>query len=144
MGPIWTPNPAAPGLLRLQISDQSRASPEITSDEWLDCLALETMQRRGVEHSNTWSSLEALERIKALRDSAQRATRDAIEKSTGPAPAMTDARVIDLAATAHPSRSEAKVIQAVREEAMDTYEEMMRALLRRANDRDDAEADRHE
>ncbi len=133
MGPIWTPNVGGPGLLRLQISDESRASPELTADEWSDCLALATTKNPMVQHQRKMDSLDALERIKALRDNATRLTAEALAKASGSAPPMTEARAIELAATSHPSRSEAQVKEQVRDEAMQTHQEMIDALLRSGN-----------
>ena len=70
--------------------------------------------------------------IKALRDNAIRLTTEALAKSSGSAPPMTEARAIEIAATSHPSRSEAQVKEQVRDEAMQTHQEMMDALLRSA------------
>ena len=137
---IWTPNVGGAGLLPLQISDQSRASPELTLDEWSDCLALETMKRSGRQHESMRQSLTAHERIQQLLATAKRQTADAIGRSTGKAPPMSEARLIETAATVHPSRSEAKVAEEVRDEAMQAHEAMMSALLHSANGDDDSHA----
>ena len=133
MGPIWTPNIGGAGLLRLQISDESRASPELTADEWSDCLALATTKNPMVQHQRKMDSLDALDRIKALRDNAIRLTAEALAKTSGSAPPMTEVRAIEIAATSHPSRSEKQVKEQVRDEAMQIHQEMMDALLRSAD-----------
>ncbi|MDD5177532.1 MAG: transposase [Sterolibacterium sp.] len=133
MGPIWTPNVGGAGLLKLQISDESRASPELTTEEWSDVLALTTTKRPMDQHQRKMDSLDSLERIKALRDNAMQLTAEALAKASGSAPPMTEARAIEVAATSHPSRSEAQVKEQVRDEAMQTHQEMMDALLRSAN-----------
>lgn len=137
---IWTPNVGGAGLLSLQISDQSRASPEFTWDEWADCLAIETMKRPDRAHERMLKSLSAQDRIQQLLVTAKRQTADAINRSTGKAPPMSEARLIETAATAHPSRSESKVAEEVRDEAMQAHEAMMSALLHSANGDDDSSA----
>lgn len=129
MSRIWTPNADGTSLMRLNLSDESRASPEVTCEEWADALALDTMRRSDVAHQNTMNSLDALERMKGLIASAKRQTAEALAKATGSAPTMTEARVLEVAATSDPQKSEAKTIERVRDEAMDTYMETMKALL---------------
>lgn len=133
MGPIWTPNTGGAGLLKLQISDESRASSEITVDEWSDCLALATMKNPMDQHHRKMDSLDSLNRIKALRDNAVRLTAEALAKASGSAPPMTEARAIEMAATTHPSRSEATVKEQVRDEALQSHQEMMDAILNSGN-----------
>lgn len=137
---IWTPNVGGAGLLSLQISDQSRASRELTWDEWSDCLALETMKRPDREHDRMLNSLSANDRINQLLAVAKQQTADAIDRATGKAPTMSEARAIETAATAHPSRSESKVAEEVRDEAMQAHEAMMAAILHSANSDEDAYA----
>lgn len=133
MGPIWTPNTGGAGLLKLHISDESRASPEITAEEWADCIALAAMKNPMVQHQRKMDSLDALDRIKALRDNAVRLTAEALAKASGSAPPMTEARAIEMAATNHPSRSEATVKEQVRDEALQSHQEMMDAILNSGN-----------
>jgi putative transposase len=129
MGPLWTPNHGSSGLLRLQLSDQSRASPELTREEWADVLALQTMRGAGNDHKNKMNSLDSLERITALRDRAVQLTAEAIADASGKAPTTTEARLMEVAATAHPSRSESVVRRVTRDEAMEEHERMMAAVL---------------
>ena len=137
---IWTPNVGGAGLLSLQISDQSRASRELTWDEWSDCLAIETMRRPDREHDRTLNSLSANDRINQLLAIAKQQTADAIDRATGKAPTMSEARAIETAATAHPSRSESKVAEEVLDEAMQAHEAMMAALLHSAKSDEDTYA----
>jgi hypothetical protein len=133
MGQIWTPNAGSSGLLRLQLSDQCRASPEFTFEEWTDCLALATMGRADVHHQQKMHSLDSFQRIEMLTANARRLTAEAIGKASGTAPTMTEARTIEVAATSHPSGSESKVKEAVRDEALETHQAMMDALLGAGN-----------
>ena len=129
MGPLWTPNPGSSGLLRLQLSDQSRASPELTREEWADCQALQTMRGASDDHKNKMNSLGSLQRIRALSDRAAQLTAEAIADASGKAPTTTEARLMEVAATVHPSRSESVVRQATRDEAIEEHERMMAAVL---------------
>jgi putative transposase len=133
MSSIWTPNVGGSGLFRLQISDQTRASAELTVDEWSDALAVATMQRAGTQHERTMSALDSLARIEALRASAVKLTAEAVAKSTGPVPSMTEARLMEVAANAHPSGSEAKATAQVQQDAIEQHNAMMAALLASAN-----------
>lgn len=130
---IWTPNVGGSGLIQLELSDESSVSPEVTREEWADVLAHATMQRAGEEHQRKMDSLDAHARIQAIREDAKRQTAQALAKASGKAPSMTEARVIELAATTHPSGSEAKVTDALRDESMQAHEDMMSALLQSVN-----------
>ncbi len=134
---IWTPNAGGAGLLSLHIADQSRASPELTWDEWSDCLATEAIKRPDRQHERMVHSLSAHERINQMLAVAKQQTADAIDRATGKAPSIAEARLIETAANAHPSRSESKVAEELRDEAIRTHEEMMSAILDAANDVDD-------
>jgi hypothetical protein len=133
MGTIWTPNAEGAGLLKMQISDESRASAELTAEEWSDCLALSTMKDPDVQHQRKMDSLDSLSRVRVLLENAKRLTAEADAKASGSPPPMTEARAIEMAATSHPSRSEAQVKEDLRDEAMQTHQEMMKALLSSPN-----------
>lgn len=132
MGSIWTPNAGNSGLLRLRINDESRASAELTYEEWSDVVAVATMDRPMEEHHRMMNSVESNERIMRLLENATRLTAEAVAKDSGTAPTITEARSIETA-TAHPSKSEKKAKEEARDEAMDTHQQMMDALLRSAN-----------
>ncbi len=133
MSSIWTPNVGGSGLLRLTISDQTRASPELTLDEWADSLALETMRRAGVQHAKTMSSLDSLARIEALRASAIKLTAEAIAKANGPAPTIGEARQMEVAADARAAESEGKPTRQVQQEANEDHNSLMAKLMANAN-----------
>ena len=135
---IWTPNVGGAGLLSLQISDQSRASAELTWDEWSDCLAIEAMQQPDRQHERMLHAISARERINQMLAVAKQQTTDAIDRATGKTPSISEARLIETAETAHPSRSESKVAEELRDEAMQGHEDMMSALLAGADDADDS------
>lgn len=129
MGSIWTPNAGSSGLLRLRITDESRASAELTSEEWTDVIAAATMDRPMEEHLRMMNSIESGQRIEALLENAKRLTAEAVSKASGAVPTMTEARTIETATT-HPSKSEKKVKEEARDEAMDTHQAMLNAVLR--------------
>lgn len=128
MSSIWTPNVGGSGLLRLCISDQARASAELTLDEWADSLALGTTKRAGIQHARTMNSLDSLARIEALKTAAIRLTAEAVAKAKGEVPSMGEARMMEVAATAHPSKSESKAAAQIQQEALAEHESMMAAL----------------
>lgn len=129
MGSIWTPNAGSSGLLQLRITDESRASAELTSEEWADVIAAATMDRPMEEHLRMMNSIESGQRIEALLKNAKRLTAEAVAKASGTAPTMTEARIIETTTT-HPSKSEKRVQEEARDEAMDTHQAMLDAVLR--------------
>jgi putative transposase len=126
---IWTPPSGSTGLLELRLSDQSRASSELTFDEWLDVEALRVMKAPGVEHARTVLALESLRRMTGIVDNAKRLTADAIARAAGAAPTMTDARVMEVAAGAGSSASETQTREQLRDEATEAHLAMMESLL---------------
>lgn len=133
MGRIWVPHVSGSGLMDLRLSDESSVSPEVTSEEWADVLALATMQRAGEEHQRRMDSLDSQARIQAILENAKRQTAEALAKVSGKVPSISEARAMELAATSHPSPSEAEVSEPLRDEAIQAHEEMMAALLESNN-----------
>ena len=134
VGKIWTPNTNGKGLLELSISDQSKASAEVTFDELTDSIFHTQMQRAEVEHQRTLYALQTLRKVQALRDNAKEMTRDAISKAHGTMPNMTEARIVEVACTSSPRGSESQTIEKLRDDAMEAHEEMMRAVMGVPND----------
>lgn len=134
MGPIWVPNFRGTGVLRLQLADQSRVSAEATLEEWLDCVAVQTMARSGVEHQRTSTGLRNLKAKHALLERARQLNAAALAKDSTTAPTITQARLIEVAATTHPSRSEEKTADALRDESVLQHEQDLMAILRSADD----------
>ena len=98
MSRIWTPNVGGAGLMELRLSDQSKASPELTYEDFLDPLALETVQRARVEYNNTMRALDFERRRRDLIANAKLLTAEAVAKASGATPSMTHARQMELAA----------------------------------------------
>lgn len=133
MGPIWVPNHGDKGVLRLQLADESRVSAEATLEEWSDVLAMQVMKRSDFEYDRTRISLDILQQSKALVARAKQLNAEAAAKGSGPMPTTTEARFIEVAATAHPSGSEAKTAEILRDEMVLQYEAQMNALLQCSN-----------
>jgi len=134
VGRIWTPNINGKGLLELHISDQAKTSAEVTFDELSDSIAHTQTQRPDVEHQNTLHALQTLRRVQKLRNDAIQLTQEAISKAQGVMPNMTEARAAEVACAVSPRESEAQTTEALRDEAMEAHEEMMRALLSAGDD----------
>lgn len=130
---IWVPKVDGGNLTRLDLTDESRAAPQTTYDEWLDVRAEETMRGAEVAHQQMLQALQSQERIARLRDQASQLTDEAISKASGKAPSMAEARAGEVAMNSHLSGSEATTKEAIRDEALEEHETMMAALLAGAN-----------
>lgn len=137
VGRIWTPNTNGKGLLELQISLQSQASPEVTWDEFSDAIAFKQMHSAEVEHERSLRALKALRDVEALRDRAVKLTSEAVAKAKGATPTMTEARIAEVACAHQMRASEEKAVEVLRDEAMEAHSEMMRAILRSADGEED-------
>lgn len=139
---IWTPHTSAQGLLELQISDQAKASPELTFDELADAIVFRQMQRADLDHERTVKGLEALRRMDEIKQNASRLTGEALEGDSGARPNITEARIIELAvASGMPGGgSEIRVTEKLRDEAEIAHDEMMQAVFRMADDAEDDHA----
>ena len=119
--------------MRLELSDQSRASRAMTYEEWLDVAAAETLRRPDVEHQQAMQAVQSLQRMTGIRDRAIELTGEALSKASGKAPTMAEARAAEVAMTGHPIKSEAKTKEILRDEAIEEHEALMAALLDAAN-----------
>lgn len=133
---IWTPNTNGQGLLDLQISDQARASSELTFDEWSESIVFGQMQRANVDHQRAMLRLQGNRLKDEIKQKAQRLTDEAVARSHGIQPSMTEARIMEVAAMAGLSggTSETKTTEKLRDEAMDAHHEMMKSILHFADD----------
>lgn len=126
---IWTPHSGHDGLLDLQISDQSLASPELTFDEVLDADALSTINNRTTEHERFLRALHAGAQTDDLIKRAKEATKEAEQKHQGSRPSMTEARTMEVASVTAGRPSEAKTKELLHDEAFEAHEQLMRSLL---------------
>lgn len=136
---IWTPNTLHDGLLELQISDQAKASPELTFDELLDSLAFGQMQRADVGHQKNMLTLQAMRRMDDIKNKATRLTKEAVARAKGGRPTMTEARIVEVAASSPLSGgvSEIRVTEKLRDEALTAHHEMVSSILDCANGEDE-------
>jgi putative transposase len=139
VGRIWTPHTHDNGLLELQISDQAKASKEVTFDELSDSIANTQLQRADIEHTNTINALKSLRRVDELRKNAVQLTAEADARANGPQPSMTEARTLEVSSEPSECGSESKTVEKLKDDAMEAYEEMMRNILRAG----DTEGDDH-
>ncbi len=133
---IWTPNTNGQGLLDLQISDQARASSELTFDEWSESIVFGQMQRANVGHERAMLRLQSNRLKHEIKQKGQRLTNEAVARSHGIQPSMTEARIMEVAAMAGLSggTSEIRTTEKLRDEAMDAHLEMMKTILHFADE----------
>lgn len=136
---IWTPNRDAEGLLPLTLCDQSHATPEATYDEVYDSIAYHLTGKAKREHDRCMKKVYFYNLRKELRDMAALATAEADAAYSGPLPTQTEARVMEVAAS-RSHKSEAKVVEELREEAISEHEQMMRRLFAGMKDTEKSDA----
>jgi hypothetical protein len=131
---IWTPNVAGQGLLDLQLSDQSTASPELTFDEVVDSFAYGQLSRADVAHVKAMEALKSLRKVQDLVDNAKAQTAAAISRDSGTKPTMSEARKMEhMPLPAGSSTKPEPAAQSDLGEAEQAYLDMMRALAAAAN-----------
>lgn len=94
---IWTPDPGATGLLELQLSDHSTASPELTTQEVLDAFMFGKANSQENGHIKLMIALESRRKVEALIKRAQELTAEAKARSPGKTPSMSEARAYENA-----------------------------------------------
>lgn len=92
---IWTPDPAAAGLLELQLSDHSIASPELTVQEFQDAFMLGKINSQENAHIKLMIAMEKRRKLEALIKHAGELTAEALAKASGPSPSMSEARAFE-------------------------------------------------
>ncbi|MHB8386399.1 hypothetical protein [Metallibacterium sp.] len=100
VGRIWTPSGSGAGMLELQLSDQSTASPELTFDEVVDAFEYARTTRAQVEHANTMVRLASLEMNEQIVSTASELTAEAESRHNGTKPSMTESRQLEIAVNA--------------------------------------------
>lgn len=136
---IWTPNVGGAGLMRLNLSDESKVSGDVTFDDYMDALAFEAMRQPDLDHARTMKRVGFHDWAKRLIESSRQKTAEAISKASGKAPSMTEARVMETAST-QPGQSEEATKETAREAALSEHDAMMKALLGAHEDLGDADA----
>lgn len=92
---IWTPDPAAAGLLELQLSDHSVASPELTVQEFQDAFMVGKINSQENAHIKLMMTMESRRKLEALIKRAQELTAEAVAKAAGKTPSMSEARAFE-------------------------------------------------
>lgn len=133
MGSIWTPSPIGQGLERLLLSDESRASAEMTLEEWSDNLALAAIQRPGEEHQRMCYAVDSMKRVERLVADAKRKTAEALAVDSGSTPTMREARTMEQCARTQSSPSEPSAKQELRNETQEQYDNLMSEFLNAAS-----------
>jgi hypothetical protein len=134
---IWTPRIGGSGAYELQLSDQSRTSPDLTMEDWMDAEALRVINSPKVQHLRTMVAVDSIQRMQAIVDGAKALTAEAIAKASGTTPTMNEARTMEVAAASGASASETKVTQELRDDAIEEHQRLMDALLQSSNARED-------
>jgi len=138
---IWTPRVGGVGLMRLNLSEESKVSGDVTYDDYMDSLAFEALNRPDSAHNKMWRRLDFRARMEALVDRASKLTAEALAKASGATPTQTEARVMEVAST-QPTQSEAATKEKAREDALSAHEELMDRILRAADERESSNAGR--
>lgn len=133
LGRIWVPRVPGGSLMRINLTDESRACRNTTLEEWMDVQALEAMRRPDVEHARTMRALQSLERRTAILQRATVMTQEAIARAYGKAPSVSEARLFEVAQGRRADSSESKAHEALVDEFVQEHEEIMAALIERAN-----------
>lgn len=97
VGRIWTPNGTGAGMLELQLSDQSTASPELSFDEVVDAFEYARATRAQVEHAKTMTRLASLKAAEQIVTTASELTAEAESRHNGTKPTMTESRRLEIA-----------------------------------------------
>lgn len=98
---IWVPNPTANGLLDLNISDYSTASPELTFDEVADAFMYGKINNAEVQHAKTLYALQSLRKVEEIVTSAKILTDEALARYSGAKPTMTESRTFETSTIQH-------------------------------------------
>lgn len=134
---IWVPNPSGNGLLDLELSDYSTASPELTSDEVLDAFMFGKLNNAEVQHEKTMIAIKSLRDVQEIVANAKELTAEALARYTGTKPTLSESRTmensLELPKTAKHDSSEKAASQIDNSDAMDMHLEMMRSVLAAAN-----------
>ncbi len=134
MGQIWVPRKSGGELIRLNLTDESRAKSSISVEEWLDVSGLEGIRSNQRAHDRLMHCIARMTEMQALKSEASRLTAAAISKASGRTPSIAEARLIEVASQT-PRKSERKAREEVMSEAFDEYEAMVAELLREDNER---------
>jgi putative transposase len=92
---VWTPNPLEHGMMEMQLSDYTRATPENSWDEVRDAFVYHTLSNHDRQYKATMTNLNMERQMQAIIDAAKTRTREAIAAHSGPIPSSTEARSME-------------------------------------------------
>jgi len=92
---IWTPDVTGRGMVALEISDHSTASPEITKDEYDDGHAYHILHKGERNHENLLTSLGQREGRRILIDEAVKKRAQVPPSFNLQKPSITEARILE-------------------------------------------------
>lgn len=130
---LWTPDSNASGLLELQLSDHSTASPWATVQEVLDAFMVGKLNRLEREHIKLVTALEQRQKLAAMIKLSQELTAEALGKATGKAPTMSEARALEGTCVLAPS-AQSELTAGAEDPIQMAYLEMMGSTIAAMND----------
>jgi hypothetical protein len=92
---IWTPDVIGSGMVALEISDHSTASPEISKDEYDDSHAYHMLKKSERDHENILTSLGQRENRKMLIDEVVKNRAQVPPSFNLQKPTLTEARILE-------------------------------------------------
>ena len=134
---IWVPNSSGNGLMDLQLSDYSTASPELTWDEVADAFMFGKLNNAETQHAKTLHALQSKRKVEEIVSNAKILTDEAIARYQGSKPTLSESRAFETSviqtaavtsATSHPDSA------ADHEEYNAAHMEMMRSIFAAANE----------
>ncbi len=146
VGKIWTPDIGGSGMLELQLSEQSTASPELTFDEVADALMYSRCNRADIEHQQTILRLEQQKLRQGIVEAAKALNAETNARESVARPTLTESRQLEIAANSHQLAVSAPVVAhpdvaPATEEGEESYLVSMREILGTLNEREDQDAD---
>lgn len=98
---IWTPDATGRGMVALEISDHSTASPEISKDEFDDSHAYHMLKKSERDHVSTLTSIGQHEERRMLIDEAVKKRTQVPPSFNLQKPSITEARILEKNADLH-------------------------------------------
>lgn len=134
---IWVPNSSGKGLMDLQISDYSTASPELTWDEVADAFMFGKLSNAETQHAKTMHALQSLRRVEEIVSNAKILTEEALARYQGSKPTITESRAFETSIIQPASVSTAPIKSnstAENDELNEAHMEMMRSIFAAVNE----------
>lgn len=130
---IWTPNPAASGLLDLSLSANTTASPELTFDEAFDAFMFAKSNNAEVQHANTIIALQAKRQTEEIIRRAKQRTLEACDRNFGSKPSISEARKMEQQLSQAAENRPARAGSQLYDEAEESYLELMHSVFSATN-----------